>query len=281
MIHQYAIEIATEIRLTRSQHSGSFLVVEGRDDRLFMEGFTCRVTCNIMVAQGKQNVCEVVRILDNHNFDGVLGLVDADFDRIEGVPARGPNIVMPEYHDLETMLLCSQALDRILVEFGSQDKIDDFGENVLDALISRALPAGYLRLHSARNSLNLRFDGMAYSAWIDRASFDARTDRLINEAKSRSQRQNLSSNALETAIRQLETAGFHPREVCNGADLIEILSIGLRSKLGNRSPPAVNAKTLRQSLRLAYTEQEFSMSNLGKDIASWEALGVGFQVLRK
>ena len=95
-----------------------------------------------MVVQGKQNVCEVVRILDNDNFDGVLGLVDADFDRIEGVPARGPNIVMPEYHDLETMLLCSQALDRILVEFGSQDKIDDFGENVLDALINRALPAG-------------------------------------------------------------------------------------------------------------------------------------------
>ncbi len=281
MTHQYATEIATEIRLTRSQHSGSFLVVEGRDDRLFMEGFICRAACRIMVVQGKQNVCEVVRILDNDNFDGVLGLVEADFDRIEGVPARGPNIVMPEYHDLETMLLCSQALDRILVEFGSQDKIDDFGENVLDALISRALPAGYLRLHSARNSLNLRFDGMAYSAWVDRASFEARTDRLINEAKNRSQRQNLSSNALETAIRQLENAGFHPREVCNGADLIEILSIGLRSKLGNKSPSEVRADILRRSLRLTYTEQEFSMSNLGKDIASWEALGVGFQVLRK
>ena len=130
MIHQSATEIATEIRLTRSQHSGSFLVVEGRDDRLFMEGFTCRVTCNIMVAQGKQNVCEVIRILDESNFAGVLGLVDADFDRVESIPSRGPNILMPEYHDLETMLLCSPALDRILIEFGSQDKIDDFGENV-------------------------------------------------------------------------------------------------------------------------------------------------------
>ena len=233
------------------------------------------------MAQGKQNVCEVVRILDNDNFDGVLGLVDADFDRIEGVPARGPNIVMPEYHDLETMLLCSQALDRILVEFGSQDKIDDFGENVLDALINRALPAGYLRLHSARNSLNLRFDGMAYSAWIDRASFNARTDRLINEAKNRSQRQNLSSNALETAIRQLETAGFHPREVCNGADLIEILSIGLRSKLGNNSPSEVRVDILRRSLRLTYTEQEFTMSTLGRDIRIWECQSSGYQVLRR
>ena len=126
-------------------------------------------------------------------------------------------------------------------------------------------------MHSARNSLNLRFDGMAYSAWIDRASFHARTDRLINEAKNRSQRQNLSSNALETAIRQLETAGFHPREVCNGADLIEILSIGLRSKLGNNSPSEVRVDILRRSLRLTYTEQEFTMSTLGRDIRVWES----------
>ena len=281
MIHQSATEIATEIRLTRSQHSGSFLVVEGRDDRLFMEGFTCHVTCNIMVAQGKQNVCEVIRILDESNFAGVLGLVDADFDRVESIPSRGPNILMPEYHDLETMLLCSPALDRILIEFGSQDKIDDFGENVLDALISRALPAGYLRLHSARNSLNLRFDGMAYSAWIDRASFDARTDRLINEVKNRSQHQNLSSNTLETAIQQLENAYYAPREVCNGTDLIEILSIGLLSVLGTNATGTVSGNALRRYLRLAYTEQDFTMSTLGRDIRVWECQSSGYQVLRR
>ena len=185
MIHQRAVEIADEIRLTRSQHSGSFLVVEGRDDRLFMQNFTDRSACNIVVAEGKENVCTVVSILDDDNFTGVLGLIDADFDRIENVQSRGPNILMPEYHDLETMLLCSSALDRVLAEFGSQEKLATFEEEVLEGLLSRALPLGYLRLYSARKSLNLRFDGMTYSAWVDRASFDVRIDRLINEVKNR------------------------------------------------------------------------------------------------
>ena len=281
MIDRYAQEIANEIRQTRSQHPGPFLVVEGRDDRLFMEGFTSSAACRIMVVQGKQNVCEVIRILDESNFDGVLGLVDADFDRVESIPSRGPNILMPEYHDLETMLLCSPALDRILIEFGSQKKLETFGEDVLDGLISRALPPGYLRLYSMRNELSLTFDGLNYSAWIDRASFHVHTTRLINEVKNRSQRQNLSSNTLETAIRQLETAGFHPREVCNGADLIEILSIGLRSKLGNNSPSEVRADILRRSLRLTYTKQDFTMSTLGRDIRVWESRSDEYQVLRR
>lgn len=281
MIHQYATEIATEIRLTRSQHSGSFLVVEGRDDRLFMEGFTCSVACRIMVVQGKQNVCEVIRILDESNFDGVLGLVDADFDRVASIPSRGPNILMPEYHDLETMLLCSPALDRILIEFGSQTKLETFGEDVLDGLISRALPLGYLRLYSMRNELGLTFDGLNYSAWIDRASFHVHATRLINEVKNRSQRQNLPADTLETAIQQLENAGYHPREVCNGTDLIEILSIGLLSVLGTNATRTVSGNALRRYLRLAYTEQYFAMSTLGRDIRVWESQSTGYQVLRR
>ncbi len=144
------------------------------------------MTCKIVVAQGKQNVCEVIRILDDDNFPGALGLIDADFDRIEGSQSTGPNILMPEYHDLETMLMCSPALDRVLVEFGSQDKLENFGENVLETLIDRALPVGYLRLHSLRIGLDLTFHGLNYSAWIDRASFRGSTARLIDEVKDRS-----------------------------------------------------------------------------------------------
>ena len=33
------VVIANEIRLKRSQHPGAFLVVEGRDDRLFWERY--------------------------------------------------------------------------------------------------------------------------------------------------------------------------------------------------------------------------------------------------
>jgi len=114
MIQVYPHEIANEIRMTRSQYSGAFLIVEGRDDRLFMASFISHSTCTIEVAQGKQNVCDVIDILDEDNFDGVLGLIDADLDRIEGSQERSQNLVMPECHDLMMMLVSSPSLDRVL-----------------------------------------------------------------------------------------------------------------------------------------------------------------------
>ena len=168
-----ARELANEIRMTRSLFADSFLIVEGRDDKLFMDGYISPENCRIVVAIGKQNVCDAIGILDDDGFDGALGMVDADFDRVEGIPDRSRNLVMPECHDLVTMLVRSPALARVLREFGSQDKLDSFGKSVLDALIEIALPIGYLRLHSLRDDLNLRFRGLDYARWIDARSFQS------------------------------------------------------------------------------------------------------------
>ena len=279
VIHRTADEIANEIRMTRSQFSGVFLIVEGQDDRLFMQSFISQVTCTIEVAEGKENVCRVITILDEDNFNGALGIVDADFDRIEGSLDRGPNLVMPECHDLIAMLVCSLALDRTLVEFGSRPKLESFGENVLQALIDRALPLGCLRLYSLREELTLRFRGLDYSAWIDRPSFIANTHKLIEEVKNISQRHDLSSGVLAAGVEDLHSSKYDPREMCSGTDLIEILSIGLRGALGNNNAGQVNVERLKSSLRLAYSEQHFWMSSLCKDIKNWQDAKTLFQVL--
>ena len=273
--------LANQIRLWRQLHSGSFLIVEGRDDRLFLEQFTYRQTCRIVVGRGKDNVLQTIQILQNDDVPGVLGVVDADFDRLADSGSKGPNIVMPEYHDLETMLLCSPALGRVMTEFGSREKLDAFDENVLDALTQRALQIGRLRLFSSRNGLNLTFDALNYTAWIDRPTFKAFPDRLVEQVKNRSNRHDIHSAILLEAVLGLPGAESSPFEVCNGADLIEILSIGLRGALGTNSSNAVNAETLRRSLRLAYTEQDFVSSELGTGIQRWEHQTEGFRVLKR
>ena len=280
MIHSYSYEIASEIRMSRSQFSGTFLIVEGRDDRLFMERFISPSKCTILVAEGKQKVCEVIDILEKGNFDGVLGIIDADLDRIEGNPDRSHNLVMPEYHDLIMMLVRSPALDLTLKELGSRPKLVAFRENVLDALINRALPVGYLRLYSLREELGLRFRNMNYSAWINRSSFVADTPALIETVKNHSQRPDLSSSVLAMAIEELYGSGHDPYEICNGTDVIEILSIGLRRVLGNKNAQAVGVEILKSFLRAAYSEQNFSSSDLKRDIEEWQSKRPGFQVLK-
>ena len=281
MIETRAVHKANEIRLKRQIHAGTFLVVEGRDDRLFMQQFASSEKCQIEVAQGKDNVLEVIRILNEAGFPGVLGLVDADFDRLHSSDKGECNLVKPEYHDLETMLICSAALDRVLVELGSQQKLISFDEKVLDALICRALPLGSLRFYSLRYNLKLKFNGIRYSAWINRVSFTGCIRRMVEEVKNFSQRHDLNTDIIEQAILDIMDAGYDPRELCNGTDLIEILGIGLRGRLGNKQPNEVNASSLKQYLRLAYSDQDFCNSDLGRSIRHWEKVSHGFKVLRK
>ena len=277
--------LANTIQLRRQQHQGPLLIVVGRDDRLFMEKFVCQRTCKIVVGEGKDNICEAIAILQNSNFTGVLGAVDADFHRFGELPERGPNIVMPDYHDLETMLLCSSALSQVLIqvliEDGSQEKLTDFGENVLDALIQRALTIGCLRLYSSQNDMKLRFNGLNYSLWVETSDFSVDDGKMITAVKNLSQRHDLSSESLSVGIRQIKADQHNPLELCNGTDLIKILSIGLRSVLGSNSSTKVNAATLRKFLRLAYTSQDFVSSELAVAVQSWEARESGHRVLRR
>ena len=280
MIHRRPVVIANEIRMKRSQFAGAFLVVEGRDDRLLMEKFASPDTCKIVVAEGKQNVCEVIHILDDAGFAGVLGLVDSDFDRVEGKGITGLNIVKPEFHDLETMLLCSPALGRVLGEVGSQSKIEAFQRPVLNELLARALPIGHLRLYSIKAGLNLRFQGLRYSSWVNRTSFEASVSDLIEAVKNHSQRLDLPSEVLAAGIQELANVRFEPREICAGVDLVEILSVGLRRLLGTNDSSPVTSAELRRYLRLSYSQQDFAASDLCKEIRGWEARNGRFQLLR-
>ena len=274
-----AVAITNSIRMKRSQYLGSFLLLEGRDDRLFMEAYISSEECKIIVVNGNTNVLNVIEILDEDSFTGVLGIVDADFDRIENAFAYSKNVVTYETHDLETMLVSSPALDRLLHEFGNREKLEDFGSDVLEALVARAVLVAYLRLYSLRNGLSLRFLGLNYSKWIDRGQFTFYMRDLITEVKNRSQRHDLSSDELEIEMHSVADENLPSYEMCNGTDLIEILAIGLMRILGSNPPGSVNAEVLRRSLRLAYSDEMFRSSHLFEDIKGWEACDGNYKII--
>ncbi len=280
MIPQSPAVIANTIRMTRSQHAGPFLVVEGRDDRLLLEHFILRKDCNVVVAEGKKNVCEVMGILNETKFAGVLCVIDADFDRVEGKGICSPNIVRPQFHDLDTMLMCSPALTSAIVEFGSENKVAGFHQDVLERLLERALLVACLRLYSQRKGLDLKFTGITYTAWINPSSFEASVNDLVKEVRNQSQRRDLTIEAMVAGIQEVAASNPDPREMCVGSDLIELLSIGLRRVLGTNRALPVNGEALRHFMRGAYSEQYFANSSLCAEIRQWETSNESFQVLR-
>lgn len=266
--------------MKRSHHPGCILIVEGRDDRLFFEQFVDSGDCAVQVADGKSNVVEVIDILDADNFPGAVGVIDADLDRIEGYSWQSRNLIVLDTYDLEALLIRSRALERVLVELGSSEKITGRAKHPREELIDAAVPIGCLRLYSRRSELNLKFDGMRYKKFVDCDSLQINVRNMVREVKNRSQRSDLAYDDTAREIRSIEDTVNDPWLVCCGTDMVAILGIGLRRALGTNNTGAVTPDDLRRCLRLAYEWQELIASRLGRDLREWAERNPGFRVLK-
>ena len=56
------------------------------------------------------------------------------FDILEGTVPLSQNLLFTDTHDLETMLLNSPALEKVLSEHGSETKINNFAKDIRQTL---------------------------------------------------------------------------------------------------------------------------------------------------
>ena len=271
---------ANSIRQKRQVHKGSFLVVEGKDDRLFFEAFVDRDLCSIQVAEGKENVTGLIEILEGEFFPGIVGVVDADFDHIEGRRRSIENLIILETVDMEALQIRSPAFDRILVELGSKSKIAKFGKGVRESLVEAAVWIGCLRLYSHQERLNLKFSGLNYAKCVSRESLEINTTNLVQQVLNNSQRPDLSCEEIVSELESISASLGNPWLISFGKDMVEVLAIGLRKMLGSNDAKRVNPILLSSHLRLAFSRTHLDESELGRDIRRWEERNSGFFVLK-
>lgn len=273
---------ANAIRLRRSTFSGAFLLVEGSSDRVFYERFIDKISCQSVSVSGKPSsklrVIAVLEILEKSIFKGVLAIVDADFDALETSSHHSPNLLRTDTHDLETMLLNSFALDKVVAELGSEEKLIRFGRDVRTALLEAGMLVGYLRWISQRDGLNLTFNGIKFSEFINKQTLGIDEFILIKEVHNKSQAFSIKSEDIQQRITNLKSNSHDPWQVCCGHDLVEILSIGLRKAIG--STDRIEPNSLECSLRLAYEEAYFLKTQVYSSICIWESNNQPFKVLR-
>lgn len=273
---------ANAIRLRRDTFSGTFLLVEGSLDKVFYERFVDKTECTVITNSipGKLRVIEVLIILESSGFQGVLAIVDADFDRLE-VPLHGnPNLLRTDTHDLETMLLQSLALDKVLAEFGSEEKLARFGRDIRTALLEAGMPIGYLLWISQLDTLNFTFNGLVFSRFIDEQTLQIDEAKLIQEVKNKSQAFSLKNEDLQQRLTNQRNDSHDPWQVCCGHHLVEILSLGLRRAIGSARASDVEPSSLERNLRLAYEETYFCKTQIYLSIRLWESGNQSFKVLQ-
>ena len=278
-----ADDVANGIRMTRTQFSGTFLIVEGQtaDLRVYKRLIDSE-QAQATPAHNKNNALAALKILEDAHFDGVVVIVDADFWRLEGVEPTSPNLFITDTHDLETMLLESPSLEKLLDEFGSEQKIANFiansKMNLRQALLTAARPIGYLRWASQRNDLSLTFEGIVFSRFIDRNTLHIDTGELIREVKNKSRRHDLSDSNLQDKINELTDSKHNSWDICCGHDLVSILSFGLYRVLGSNQRREVEPEVLEKFLRAGYESTYFLSTQLYQSLRGWEVSNLPFRI---
>lgn len=268
-------DVVAEIKMRRTQHAGSFLVLEGPDDVRFWRT-RCNHDCRLIVGKGKRNVVHGLQRLDEIGFAGALGVVDSNHDHLADVPLGSNNLVATDAHDLECMLFRSPALDAVLAELGNHEKVARFGsahgESVRGALLDRGLIFGRLRWVAQQFERSSALP--AIRAFVDEKSWRVDEDALIDTMARPSE--GVDAKVLRRRIADLPPAD--PWHIVRGHDLLEILRIGLRSVLGNL-PATIGVKEIARALRLAMSPADLQSTRLWRDMRRWESLNKPFLVL--
>jgi hypothetical protein len=279
-------DIANEIILTRDNPDKeflSFLLVEGHTDGNFCQNFTDIKKCQIVIAYSKSTAIQVLSILEKEAVPGILAIVDADFDMLEGKSPHSPNLLFTDTHDLETMIMKSPALEKVLIEFGSEEKITKITEvvkkDVRTLLIECGMTIGYLRWVSLRENLALKFEGLEFAQFIKKEAIHIEQRQCIKVVKNKSQRHNIADTQLEAYIRDLRDDTHDPWHVCCGHDLVCILSVVLRKTIGNWNLNDVRPEVLERSFRLAFERSYFYKTQLYLSILHWEKVNTPFVIL--
>lgn len=276
---------ANTIKLQRETFSGSFLLVEGSTDKALYERFTNQIKCKLTVVSGKPSskiiVTQVLKSLDRDNFHGVLAIVDADFDRcLSPLPNYSPNLILTDTHDLETLILQSPALDKLLAEFGSEQKLKNLNRDIRTVLIECSLSIGYLRWISQLEELNLTFEGIEFKKFIHDKTLKINELDLIRTVQNKSQCFTIKCEDIQQKICNCKIKDLDPWLVCCGHDLVEVLSIGLQKAIGTYNANEVKPEVLERSLRLAYEEAYFLDTQVYTSVVAWENCNQQYKVWR-
>jgi len=268
-----ASSVANSVRMKRTQNPHAFAIVEGGTDKRAYEVFTAPHACKIEIAHGKANLIAALETLQNDGVQGIIGIADADFDRVIGTKPL-QDLVLTDLHDLECMMICSDGFARIVSEFGNREKIENFvgsGMSLLERIATESQKVGLVRLASIENSLELRFDGLKFSRFVDQATLVVDEDQLLDSVFNLSRGATVSrSEVLQIIVELQGRSELHSWQLICGHDFVELMAIGFRKALGAEKAIAVAAESLERALRLSYPREAFHRSRMFAAIEAWE-----------
>lgn len=274
--------IASSIMLN-AQSYDSFMIVEGKTDYSLFKKFIRKKSTKIEIAFGHEKVVEVIHELRKRGFNGAIGIIDSDFCQLDDNMIEDDDIVHTDYHDIEIMVINSESFDIVLDNYVQKNKLKTHYETLnsfRQHLFAITKHLGYLKWLNKTNGLGLVFkptlpEGkpLDYSKFIsidsllflgNEALIDSVLNYCVGKVKIGITKADLKKQ-LERFIKECDL-----NHLCNGHDIMHVISLSLRKNISNLNASAIKANQLSKEMILAYEARYFINTSLYRDIKSWE-----------
>ena len=264
-------DVANTVMMLATAFDGTIAVVEGITDRRLYGKFFDKDNVEVIIAHSKANVRNAVKeVYTFRGYRSILGIVDADLDRLSG-RKRSPPIFLTDTRDSESLMLRSGAYDDIVEEYCDPDRLEAFQDkygNMRDAVLSAAYPIGLLMYISDLNGFGLSFKDLDFESFIDKRDMKCDVRRLAEMvmANSRPSRQVSVKNIMQL----MSAEEKHDKwEVCRGHDLMAVMAIGLRYIFGGSNCRNITDSMLSGAFRLAFDREDMVSTELYRETSEW------------
>ena len=257
----------------------AILIVEGNTDTKFYNSFLCDekyvlqsdVFDNLVGINGgkKDKVIKTIKKANEEGFEGIIGIIDADFDNLFDEVSIQENLYRTDTHDLESMLLKSKrSLKKVLKRYHNADhliKETDVSE-IQKILLWNSQYIGYALWCSNKYKWMINFQDFPINICID-DKCDLNLQKTFRCLKKKSTGNTLSQETIESEVNQKVSEKWDLWQVCRGKEMLRVLATYIKY---NIKKGTCSHDNLRDDLLLAFDERDFMNTNLYASMKEWE-----------
>lgn len=242
-------------------------IVEGNSDVRLFRKLLKHDRLKIESIDGKKELIKAMKGLAIEFPEKILAICDADQDHLtdSANDYKHMSIYVTDYHDAETLMINSPALETFINEYSSHSRVEQLRDELSNKVFEAAYSLGLLRWINHAEKLNLKFKGLNFNEFIDvtnlSISFDLHTllDTLLIRSSKKHER--ATKELLISMINAYKDKNACKFQVCCGHDLTNIIAIIYRNKWASLETN-MDKNKVESSLRLGYSHDFFARTNL-------------------